>query len=105
MYGAFIVSPADAEAIERALGELRTAGDLEGADEQDVRDEMLVALLRRHDIRDPYLKVSCAALAARVYLRELAHVAPTAEIPHHHDEKPRQRTSWWGGLLTTEDED
>jgi hypothetical protein len=104
VYGAFIVSPADAEAIERALGELRTAGDLEGADEQDVRDEMLVALLRRHDIRDPYLKTACAALAARVYLRERAHVAPTDPIPHHHEEKPRQRTSWWGGLVT-EDED
>jgi hypothetical protein len=99
------IDPADAEAIERALEELRTAGDLEGADEQDTKDEMLVALWRRHDIRDPYLKTACAALAARTYLRERAHVAPTDPIPHHHSEKPRQRTSWWGMLTATEDED
>jgi len=105
VYGAFIVSPADAEAIEHALEELRAAGDLDGADEEDVRDEMLVALWRRPDVTIPYLKTACAALAARVYLRERAHVAPTDPIPHHHDEKPRQRTSWWGGLVTTEDED
>jgi hypothetical protein len=60
--------------------------------------------LRRHDIQDPHLKAACAALAARVYLRERAHVAPTDPIPHHHDDKPRQRTSWWGGLVT-ENED
>ena len=97
------VDPADAAAIEQAIDELRAAGDLDAADAQDVRDEMLVALWRRHDIRDPYLKTACAALAARAYLRELAHAAPTAPIPHHHDQ-PRQRTSWWGMLITEEED-
>jgi hypothetical protein len=60
--------------------------------------------LRRHDIQDPHLKVACAALAARAYIRELAHVAPTDPIPHHDHEKPRQRTSWWGGLVTTDED-
>ncbi len=96
------VDLADAEAIKCALEDLRTAGDLEGADEQDIKDEMLVALWRRHDIRDPYLKVSCAVLAARVYLRERAHVAPTDPIPHC--EPPRQYTaSWWSVLMHDED--
>jgi hypothetical protein len=102
VYGAFIVSPADAEAIEQAFDELRAAGDLDGANEQDVRDEMLVALWRRHDIRDPCLKTACAALAARVYLRERAHVAPTALIPN--SQPPRQYTaSWWDMLTDRED--
>ncbi len=96
------IDPADAAAIEQALDELRAAGDLEGAAEQDERDEMLVALWRRPDIRDPYLKSSCAALAARSYLRERAHVAPTDPIPHR--EPPRQYTaSWWAVLMHDED--
>jgi len=90
--------------VRSAMETLRAEGWLKGLAETDVRLEMLVALWRRHDIRDPYLKTACAALAARAYLRALAHVAPTAPVPHHHDEKPRQRTSWWGGLVT-EDED
>lgn len=98
------IDPADAEAIERALEELRAAGDIGDADEQDIKDEMLVALWRRPDVTISYLKVACAALAARTYLRELAHVAPTDPIPHHHSEKPRQRTSWWGGLVTTDED-
>jgi hypothetical protein len=97
------VDSADAAAIEQAFDELRAAGDLDGANEQDVRDEMLVALWRRPDVTIPCLKAACAALAARGYLGERAHVAPTAPLPRHR-EKPRQRTSWWG-MLVAEEED
>jgi hypothetical protein len=97
------INPVDAEAVEQALVDLRAAGDLEDVNEEDVRMEMLVALLRKPEVTIPMLKVACASLAGRTYIKEKLHVAPTDTIPHHH-KKPRQRTSWWGGLVT-EDED
>jgi hypothetical protein len=97
------IDPADAEAVEHALALLRAEGWLDGVDEQDVRDEMLVALWRRPDITSAGIKEACATLAGRAYLHELRHEAPTAPAPLP-PPCPERHASWWGGL-TTDDED